>query len=286
MKGIFIFSLALLTIGVSCRAQSQEPFYWGGQMRSSGYEIEIISEGRTLPTYQLNRQSFIEGRIGERYIIRIHNNTWRRIEALVSVDGRDAIDGRPASINKRGYVIPAYSFIDIDGFRLNMSEVAAFRFTTVDRSYAARTGTPWTVGVIGAAIFPEYVSYPPPHPRPPYTMREDDRSGRLSRDGVDSESRGKTAEEPTSPPSTRNLGTEFGERRASPVSETAFLRENWNNPAARLTVRYDDSVGLCAIGLGAYCASPYQSWPPPYEVPQNDRFSTPPPGWEHFTTWY
>jgi hypothetical protein len=267
MKTTVIVSVFIVLAGCCFQAQSKEPEVWWGDERTSGYEMEIISEGSTLPVYHRDRRSFVEGRVGERYEIRIHNRTDRRVEVLIAVDGRDAIDGHPASLSKRGYVIPAYSSIDVDGYRLSMHEVAAFRFTTVDRSYAAQTGTPWTVGVVSVAIFPEYRAHPPLRPLQPYETQGVKRSGLGSRYGVDSKLADREG----------NLGTEFAERRSSPVHETSFIRENWNNPAQRLTLRYDDSNG---------CPPPYQSWPEPIEPLPDDRFSNPPPGWEHFSSWY
>src|SRR5204863_536872 len=91
-----------------------------------------------------------------------------RIEAVVSVDGRDVIDGKPADWHgNRGYLVPAWSSVDIDGWRLSQREAAAFRFSTVSDSYAAKTGNAREVGVIGVAIFPERWS-PPPRPQPLY----------------------------------------------------------------------------------------------------------------------
>ncbi|MEP6654017.1 MAG: hypothetical protein ABJA82_11710, partial [Myxococcales bacterium] len=53
-------------------------------------------------------------------------------------------------------------------WRLSHAEVAAFRFSSVADSYAARTGSAREVGVIGVAIFPERLA-PLPPPRPVYT---------------------------------------------------------------------------------------------------------------------
>ena len=49
---------------------------------------------------------------------------------------REAADFR----NKRGYIVPAWGSVDIDGWRLSRAQVAAFRFSSVADSYAARTG--------------------------------------------------------------------------------------------------------------------------------------------------
>ena len=58
------------------------------------------------------------GFMGDRYRIVIRNPTSRRVEAVISVDGLDAIDGKTASYeDKRGYVIAPYGelTIDVDG---------------------------------------------------------------------------------------------------------------------------------------------------------------------------
>jgi hypothetical protein len=250
-----------LTLGVSAVSPSADA---QGRCRPVPqpipYEVQVVVHGAPRTLHWLNGQRYVEGRLGERYEIRVYNRTWRRAEVVVSVDGRDAVDGRPASINKRGYVIAPGSFVGIDGFRLSRDEVAAFRFTTVPDSYASRMGTPFRVGVIDVAVFPERVEerrFPPPHwaPRSESSRDLDDRAGRSRPQG---------------------MGTEFGERRVSPVVETRFDRESWSSPAARFTVRYDDEEGLCATGLSAFCREPVHSWPPPYEPP----FAQPPPGWD------
>src|SRR5439155_19145072 len=102
--------------------------------------------------------TYVLGQLGQRYTLRVVNHSGRRIEAVLSVDGRDVVDGRPADLrSKRGYLVPAWGEIDIDGWRLSNAQAAAFRFSTVADSYAGRTGSAREVGVIGAAIFPERV---------------------------------------------------------------------------------------------------------------------------------
>jgi len=143
---------------------------------AGGYSIELIgSAGETLPTYSHGGRYYVLGNRGERYSIRVVNPTARRIEAVVSVDGLDVIDGRPADYReKRGYIVPAYGDVIIDGFRVSTSAVAAFRFSSVKNSYAGRKGKPRHVGVVGVAIFEERVRRPNPvlidpvrpHPRP------------------------------------------------------------------------------------------------------------------------
>jgi hypothetical protein len=71
------------------------------------------------------------------------------------------MDGRSASFGKRGYIIAGGDTITIDGFRTSSATVAAFRFSSVSRSYAAlRHGDTRNVGVIGMAVFTERYAEP------------------------------------------------------------------------------------------------------------------------------
>jgi len=112
--------------------------------------------GNALSAYRGEGRTVAIGRDGERYSIVVQNHTNERFEVVLSVDGLDVIDGRPASYGKRGYLIDPYATITIDGFRQSESAVAAFRFGSVARSYAALTGSARNVGVIGAAAFGEW----------------------------------------------------------------------------------------------------------------------------------
>jgi hypothetical protein len=278
LRGV-IFVVAVVTSLFFSFQDANSRVWYSGTQQTALYGVEIIVNGSPRPSYHFNSNVYAEGVFGERYVIRVHNQSSRRVEAVISIDGRDAIDGRPADLDKRGYIIPAYSFIDVDGFRLNMSEVAAFRFTTVPDSYASRMGTPWEVGVVGVAIFPEHVDAPPPHP--PYLMDEQKAASEAPR-GYGSM---------PAPSRTQDLGTQFGERRTSLVTETSFTRDRWNSPEARLSLRYNNRRGLCQMGLSGFCYPPYPPppWPPPPPPPppyEQNRFSDPPEGWDHFSPWY
>src|SRR5262249_28934968 len=124
--------------------------------QAAGYEVEVIVDGAPAPTFSHDGGTYVLGQLGEHYTLRVINHTNLPAEAVVAVDGRDVVDGRPADFrSKRGYLVPAWGQIDIDGWRLSNAQVAAFRFSSVAQSYAGRTGSAREVGVIGAAIFPE-----------------------------------------------------------------------------------------------------------------------------------
>jgi len=113
-----------------------------------------------LPTFLFAGQTVVEGRRGQRYAIEISNRTLDRIEAVVTVDGLDVMDGERGSFAKRGYVLRPLQTYRIDGFRRSQEAVAAFRFGGVDESYAARTGDDTNVGVVGVAFFAERAVIP------------------------------------------------------------------------------------------------------------------------------
>jgi hypothetical protein len=112
--------------------------------------------GRFLSGFVAGGESFVTGIAGHRYTIVLKNHSPGRIEAVVSVDGLDVIDGKPASLSKRGYLIDAFGDLEIEGFRTSTEEVAAFRFGSVASSYAEKKhGDSRNVGVIGVALFHE-----------------------------------------------------------------------------------------------------------------------------------
>jgi hypothetical protein len=123
----------------------------------SPYEVELLgADGRALATYERGDRFYILGQAGDRYSIRVSNPTPRRVEAIISVDGLDVIDGEDADFaSKRGYIVPAGGDLVVDGFRMSTTQVAAFRFGSVDASYAQLKGKGRNVGVVGVAIFEE-----------------------------------------------------------------------------------------------------------------------------------
>jgi hypothetical protein len=284
------FSLPAL-ISIACANQSA-PALASLRAQQGAYEVQVLVDGSPAPTFHHNGESWVMGHLGERYEIRVANHSDRRVEAVVSVDGRDVIDGKRGSFKKRGYLVEAYGEVRIDGFRLSNDLAAAFRFSSVPRSYAARMGDARDVGVIGVAVFPERVRRPIPMPKP-LARRKDHRAGE---GGGRAESRAPSAPGPSASmdssddpiggleeQSRTGLGTEFGEQRDSPVREVAFVRANSSRPAAVLGIRYDDRAGLIAAGVVVEPPDPRRE-----EVrrrrlarpfPTERAFAQPPPGW-------
>lgn len=288
--------------------------------RVGEYEVQVLVEGVPARTYFHRGETFVMGQDGDHYTVRVINHSGRRVEAVVSVDGRDVVDGRSADYrNKRGYLVQPYGQIDIEGWRVNSGQVAAFRFSDVPRSYAARTGSARDVGVVGVAVFPERVSAPlyiPPQPiprprrlpydrydwgpqggdapPPPATAPMQERksaapsaadeapmpSGRASGGYVQRESeRARDAYRP-------GLGTAYGEAVSSPAHEVDFVRQSPSYPAVVLGLRYNDREGLMAMGVRV------DGYPQPWDdaglrrtaepFPNDRRYAPPPPGWNGY----
>jgi hypothetical protein len=250
--------------------------------RSGPYSLELLDEsGRSLPTFEHRGRTWVLGRLGDRYLLRVRNGSGRRIEVVASVDGRDVVDGRPASTGKRGYVVEPRGEVTIDGFRLSTESVAAFRFSGVRDSYAARMGDARDVGVVGAAIFPERWRRPLP---PPIGLREPsapDVRDEAGPAGQGAPAPGASAEARKAAPQRPGLGTAFGEEHGSVVAQVHFERESdW--PATVLTVRYDDERGLAAQGidLDAALVRRDEAWRRRSARPFPAGYAEPPPGWK------
>ncbi len=287
---ILALAAMLLAAALPFRADAQGPVR---PDRSGIWSVELVDEsGAVLPTFQQGGRSYVLGSLGQRYLVRVRNGSPGRAEIVVSVDGRDVIDGRPASWNKRGYLVDAHGEVVIDGFRLSRQSVAAFRFSSVPRSYAARMGDARDVGVIGVAVFPERPPRWVPPPRPFPSQRDEAVPQSSAPAGgappASAEAR-KSAPSPEALASRERsahrpgLGTEFGEQHESRVTQVFFERAR-SRPDAVLTVRYDDRPGLVALGIdvdGRDAWSRDDAWLRESADPfrRNASYSRPPPGW-------
>lgn len=262
---------------------------------SSGpWSFRLVDErGRSLPTFEHRGRTYVLGEKGQRYLLRVRNGSSGRIEVVASVDGRDVVDGRPASLDKRGYLVEPWGELTIDGFRLGEGSVAAFRFSSVARSYASRMGDARDVGVIGVAIFPERERPRPSPPIRPYRLEDGWEPEARAGDAAPSaeaesappaapEARGKASAGVARREARPGLGTEFGEEHASPVEHVAFERAS-ASPAAVLTLRYDDRAGLARAGVDVdrWLARRDDRGLRESAQPFRGSYAEPPPGWRH-----
>ncbi|MGH7943599.1 MAG: hypothetical protein ACRES3_08120 [Steroidobacteraceae bacterium] len=203
-------------------------------------DVEILDRatGHILPVYWHEGERHVAGEPGHEYEIRIHNHGHGRMLAVTSVDGVNVITGRTASPDQSGYVVDAYRRLPIDGWRKSMDQIAAFYFTSLPDSYAARTGRPDHVGVIGVALFREQIPYPLAYERE--SGPEPVPQARAERKSADS-ALGSYRDE-------ARLGTGHGERRDSGATYTHFVRAT-DDPEAIIRIFYDSHRNLVARGV-------------------------------------
>jgi len=133
-----------------------------GFQTAAGEVIEWGIKGNFgfLPTYRSyshgasSYRRFVEGKNGGTYTIVLHNRCKCDLQVVLSVDGLDVQDGKPASVTKRGYVVPAGETLEVPGYRTGYNSAAAFQFSSVSGSYANLSrGDTRNVGVIGLAVY-------------------------------------------------------------------------------------------------------------------------------------
>ena len=220
-------------------------------------------QNRTLPVYAHEGRHYVVGQPGNEYEIRLRNRQRGDILTVVSVDGVDVITGDTADWGQSGYVLGAHQGFGIKGWRKSLKRTAAFYFTALSDSYAARTGRPDHVGVIGVAVFrkkPEPVvqySAPPrlarsaadaeaPAPSP---MAEDRSAAGSARDAASGASASARAEAPASAAQkSARLGTGHGRSETSVVTYTEFERAT-ATPGEIITIYYDSYRNLVAQGV-------------------------------------
>ncbi len=250
---------------------------------SVGVMVMDTATRRPLPIYQHRGEYWVAGAPGQGYELwltsRLNN---RRALATTSVDGINVITGETAAPIGRGYVLSPHSTATVAGWRKSEHEVAAFNFAAAQTSYAAQTGRPANVGVIGVAVFPELRLPPPPVYRPAPTPvnpaaeaavfsngKQADTTSSHKQDKMKMESAPTPAAAPSmadargnagfdgaapamkrsaAPSVAQGLGTQHGERMASYALTVAFKRES-NAPAELITLRYDTVDNLVARGV-------------------------------------
>lgn len=151
MKALFIAISATWLCVASATA-------YAGEL--AGVRLIRQQDGQRLSIWRHQGRNWVAGAPGERYAVEIRNKTAGRLLAVVSVDGVNVISGATAATAQQGYVLDGWQVAPIEGWRKSMDEVAAFYFTRLPDAYAARTGRPDHVGVIGVALFREYVAAP------------------------------------------------------------------------------------------------------------------------------
>ena len=276
-------------------------------------DVTVIDRdtGARLSTYYHQGEYWVTGRPGARYAIEIRNCTEGRLLAVTSVDGVNVISGATAAWQQTGYVFDPSERYEVTGWRKSNEEVAAFFFTDLSDSYAARTGRPANVGVIGLALFrerqPQPVYSPPqiapfargrdsvarnaPAPVPRGGIAGANASssylGERESDAASAQTAAGNAAAPLAetprssastalPAASAKLGTGHGPREYSYVRDTEFVRSH-PEPDEVIRIRYDSLENLVAMGIVAPPGGT-PATPNPFPHSHERRFVPDPPG--------
>ncbi len=237
-------------------------------------DVQIIdrSSGQRLPLYYHQGEYWVAGQPGSSYAVDIKNRSRGRILAVLSIDGINAISGQAAAaVPDDGYVLGSRQQWAISGWRKSDQQVAAFYFSHSEDSYAARTGRPRDIGVIGVAVFRE--REPQPQPQPPILRnREAQKSSAPAAEASSADSAAPAMPPPSSPaaaaapnasvaaesrqaaapaapaPVAPSLGTGHGALERS-VTRTTEFHSASSSPAQIIRIRYDSYANLVAQGV-------------------------------------
>jgi hypothetical protein len=224
MKQGFPLAGALLALAVAAQA--------GAVGSMADVNVVERASGRPLPVHWHQGQAYVVGRPGAEYRIQLLNREGGDLLAVLSVDGVNVVTGESAHPRQSGYVIRPHGRLAVDGWRKSLQRTAAFYFTELDDSYAARTGRPEDVGVIGVALFRRQLHVPEPW------------------SGVAPPAAGRPAPGPAedSARAESSLGTGHGRSETSYARRVEFERAT-PEPVETITIRYDSYRNLVAMGV-------------------------------------
>lgn len=194
------------------------------------------TEGRRLAVHWHEGKAYVVGKPGNEYQVTVRNRLRDEVLAVVSVDGVNVISGQSADPAQTGYVLSPLRSYDIQGWRKSTAETAAFYFTALADAYAARTGRPDNVGVIGVALFRKK--------QPPQAIAPD--VSRAPAAQARREAAGDAASHAAEPQA--RLGTGHGRRETSYVQYVNFERAS-TTPAETIALYYDSHRNLVARGV-------------------------------------
>ena len=227
------------------------------------------TEGRTLPVHWHEGRAYVIGRPGNEYQLVVRNRQGEDVLAVLSVDGVNVITGQTATVQQSGYVLAPGRALEVRGWRKDLARTAAFYFTSLPDSYAARTGRPDNVGAIGVALYrrkaPEPVPYSqiaPAQPQAELARKQAGSAGAAADQAAPRDERAArgAAEAP--------LGTGHGRQEASYARRVGFERAT-AEPAETVVIYYDSCSNLLARGIVARGSAPCagRHWPQPSPQP-------------------
>ena len=259
---------------------------------SRQYEVLIRPLGRgAADEYWHNGSVWIEGREGSKYTIDLINRGTARACFVVSVDGLDVLEGKPAGLDSQGYIVNPGTTVSVPGWRLNDAQAAEFFFSRTKDSYVTQIGgTVTNTGVIGAMIFAEQpvLTYPSYYRQPILTYPNTTltlnnmtwnssyiSTANLTANAVRSAAASipvMSSQAVAESNSSQDVGTGFGHATDWHTNEAQFTKRNPSQPDALIAIYYNTAKNLQKMGIRlktkhnpSYQANPF----PAYASPSN-----------------
>lgn len=206
------------------------------------------TEQRRLPVFWHEGSAYVVGKPGNEYQVTVRSRQGGDLLAVMSVDGINVITGETAHPQQSGYVLGPWGGVEVKGWRKSLSRTAAFYFTALADSYAARTGRGEDVGVIGVALYRRKVE--PPQPISQIAPRRD-----AAAPAARAESPVPRAQAPANAgaaadaaKNAESLGTGHGRSEASHARQVEFERASVR-PVETIAIHYDSYRNLVAMGV-------------------------------------
>lgn len=125
---------------------------------SQKFALEIKASGRTLRRYTIGGEELVGVHGREPYAVVLRNSTGARIEARITIDGKDVLTGEPGTLAPEGkrWVVAPYGSLELKAWPESREGGAAFVFADAGQSVSAHTGGDAShLGIIAAAVFVE-----------------------------------------------------------------------------------------------------------------------------------
>ena len=201
------------------------------------------TEQRRLPVYWHEGRAYVVGKPGNEYQVTVRSRQGADLLAVMSVDGINVVTGETAHPQQSGYVLGPWRGLEVKGWRKSLSRTAAFYFTELADSYAARTGRPAEVGVIGVALYRRKAETPPAisqlAPAPAARAEASGPRAGAPANGAAAADAARSAEP---------LGTGHGRSETSYARQVEFERASVQ-PAENIAIYYDSYRNLVAMGV-------------------------------------
>ena len=217
----------------------------------SPVSVEIVSaDGQVFREFPVSARdgalrSYLQAEKGERYQVRVRNNSGQRLGLVIAVDGRNIINGGKSDLvrSEPMYVLAPYATGDYAGWRANLDAINEFYFTDWSDSYSEAFGDRSARGVIAVAVYGEVA--PPAPVWQPYSNSE------RSAGAPAASSAEKSASRSESP------GTGYGDRRVDRAVEVEFVARK--NADSRHFIKYEWRETLCRKHL-VECGETNRFW--------------------------